>query len=163
MASHGDTALDAQAFPSEPPTRIVVPGARAVPPFAVLRFADNTDERGHGAHEPSPAPGLRMEWSSSDPPTKFLRGFEQRQACIVELFDAPGHITPRRSEPLRVVIEVRQVHQGQRGALLGHHALGLLNRILAEVEDAGRQRGIRMPLRDRVGQVFRLAGSAAGH
>ena len=48
-------------------------------------------------------------------------------------------------------------------APFGHHAFRFLNRILAKVKNAGRQRRVGLPLLDGVGQVFRLAGPAAGH
>lgn len=43
-----------------------------------------------------------------------------------------------------------------------HHSLGLPNSILAEVEDAGGEGGVGFADEDGVGEVFRLAGAAAG-
>ena len=45
----------------------------------------------------------------------------------------------------------------------GHHCFRLLNRILAEVKDAGRQGRVGLAQLDGVGQVLGPAGPAAGH
>ena len=42
---------------------------------------------------------------------KFSRRFEQRLAGVVEFLHALRHVAPGRPEPLRVVIEVRQVDE----------------------------------------------------
>ena len=44
-----------------------------------------------------------------------------------------------------------------RNSPLAHHSLRLCNRILAEVENAGRQRGVGLADQNGIGQMFRLA------
>ena len=67
-------------------------------------------------------------------------GVEQRCAGVVEFADEPGHVAARRAEPLRVVVEVRQVDERQVGPLRVEH----LGRAAGDPVGAG-EAGARSP------------------
>ena len=86
-------------------------------------------------------------------PTRGRR-VQQRRQDAVQLSRGPRRLDPGRPEALEVVVEVRDVHEGQVGVLRGHEVLGR-----AADPPGGRQARARPPVGEqregtqRVGQL----------
>jgi len=117
-ARAGDTTPDAEAFPGgETPTKSAALGIRT-PVHPIAERSDESQVTAERPHDPSLAPPPREGWSSSDPPTRMMRGTENHielpSGSVVDDFE----IEARLGEgAMGVVYGARHAKLGRRVAL----------------------------------------------